>query len=149
MEKNAIDSIYKEVILDHHKDPRNYGALEGADVSAEGYNPVCGDRILLQLKLTPDRHQISQCRFKGEGCSICLASASIMTEEIQGSSLENAKNQIENFRQLMQGTRSPEEFEGDVEALAGVRNFPVRIKCALLAWTSLKDAIEKVDEAKQ
>lgn len=136
----ALDGLYKEIILDHNKCPRNFGESDQPDLIREGYNPLCGDRICLQLKLKDGK--ISECKFKGEGCSICIASSSIMTEEIVGESVEQVKSEIERFRELMQGKLEAKDFEGDVEALAGVRKFPVRIKCALLGWTTLKDALE-------
>lgn len=138
----ALDSLYKEIILEHNKEPRNFGTLDHADLIREGYNPLCGDRISVQLKLSPDRFKILKCQFQGEGCSICMASASIMTEEVTGMNVKEAQGKIQEFRDLMQGKKDPDEFEGDVEALAGVRRFPVRIKCALLGWTTLKDALD-------
>lgn len=137
-----LDALYKDIILDHQKSPRNFGTLPDADVLREGFNPMCGDHIFLELKYSADRKKISACRFRGEGCSICMASASIMTEEVAGESVDFALREIAAFRELMKGTKLPDDFEGDIEALAGVRKFPVRIKCALLAWTTLKDALE-------
>ena len=142
MGSEALDNLYKDVILDHHKDPRNFGPLAGAQVVREGFNPLCGDRVSVSVKLDPTGSRIDGCGFQGQGCSICLASASIMTEEVSGRTVREAKEKIREFRDLMLGKRRPEEFEGDVEALAGVRRFPVRIKCALLGWTTLNDALE-------
>lgn len=139
-----LDALYREVILDHHRHPRNYGKLDGADATVEGYNPLCGDRIELSLKIK-DGKALGECRFQGEGCSICMASASMMTEEVLGKPLTAVKETVEGFRALMKGEECPLAVEGDLESLVGVRNFPVRIKCALLPWTTLKDAVEKAE----
>lgn len=143
---NRLDALYKDIIMDHQKDPRNFGKVENADIFQEGYNPLCGDRIEVSVKLNTDKSCIEKCKFKGVGCSICLASSSIMTEEMEGKSLEEVNKKISDFRSLLQGEKSPDNFDGDIEALSGVRNFPVRIKCALLAWTTLKDALENKEK---
>lgn len=140
---NAIDALYREVILDHHRDPRNFGKLEAADSFAEGYNPLCGDRVEIGLKVK-DGKILADCRFQGEGCSICMASASMMTEEVIGKPLTEVAETIDGFRALMKGEECPLAVEGDLESLVGVRNFPVRIKCALLPWATLNDALKKV-----
>jgi nitrogen fixation NifU-like protein len=140
-----IDALYREVILDHHRHPRNFGALPGADSFVEGYNPLCGDRVEIAIKLGAGG-VLADCRFKGEGCSICMASASMMTEEVLGKSLEQAGEQVDNFRALMKGEECPLGVEGDLESLVGVRNFPVRIKCALLPWTTLAEGLSKAKE---
>ncbi len=142
-----IEALYREVILDHHRHPRNFGALPGADAKVEGFNPLCGDRVEIALKVQ-DGKVLSECRFQGEGCSICMASASMMTEEVLGKTLDQASEQVENFRALMKGEECPLGVEGDLESLVGVRNFPVRIKCALLPWTTLAQGIEKAKEKK-
>jgi len=141
----VLDSLYKEVILEHQKDPRNFGHLDNPDFQKEGFNPLCGDRVTIDLKLDETKEKVSQCRFHGEGCSICMASASMMAEEIEGLQVVDIKKLIQDFRDLMQGKKSPEELEGDIVALSGVKNFPVRIKCALLSWVTLKDALEHSD----
>lgn len=140
-EGSGLDTLYREIVRDHSKDPRNFGPLEDADVSQEGFNPLCGDRIRLQLKFSPERDRVSKFRFTGTGCSICMASASILAEEAEGEKVERFREEIETFRGVMQGKEAPESLEGDAGALAGVRNFPVRIKCALLAWMALRDAL--------
>jgi nitrogen fixation NifU-like protein len=137
----SIDALYREVILDHHRHPRNFGTLAGATSTVEGYNPLCGDRCEMAVKV--EGQKLVDCRFTGEGCSICMASASMMTEEVVGKSVEEVSATIEGFRALMKGEECPLAVEGDLEALVGVRNFPVRIKCALLPWTTLKDALVK------
>lgn len=138
---NNLDALYREVILDHHRHPRNYGKLEAAEASVEGYNPLCGDRIEIDVRTGSSGGL--ECRFRGEGCSICMASASMMTEEVTGKPVAEVLEMIEGFRALMKGEECPLAVEGDLESLVGVRNFPVRIKCALLPWTTLKDALEK------
>jgi nitrogen fixation protein NifU and related proteins len=138
----GLDALYREVILDHHRHPRNQGSLENADARVEGYNPLCGDRIEIALKVR-DGQVLSECKFKGEGCSICMASASMMTEEVLGKPVEEVLETIEGFRALLRGEECPLAVEGDLESLIGVRNFPVRIKCALLPWTTLSDAVKK------
>ena len=143
MTMHALDMLYKDVILDHHKEPRNFGRVEGAQLTREGLNPLCGDHVTVSVKLDPKGERIDRCGFEGQGCSICLASASIMTEEVSGGTVKDARRKVREFRELMLGKRPPEAFEGDVEALAGVRKFPVRIKCALLGWTTLNDALER------
>jgi nitrogen fixation protein NifU and related proteins len=136
----GIDALYREVILDHHRHPRNFGKLEGATAKVEGYNPLCGDRCEIAVRVGPG-HKLEECHFTGEGCSICMASASMMTEEVLGKPVSEVRDTIEGFRALMKGEECPLAVEGDLEALVGVRNFPVRIKCALLPWTTLKDAL--------
>ena len=142
-----LDALYREVILDHHRHPRNFGALENADAKVEGFNPLCGDRVEIALKVK-DGELLADCRFKGEGCSICMASASMMTEEVVGKKLPAVLEIIEGFRALLKGEECPLAVEGDLESLVGVRNFPVRIKCALLPWTTLNDAVKKFQELK-
>ncbi|MCO5144051.1 MAG: SUF system NifU family Fe-S cluster assembly protein [Oligoflexia bacterium] len=136
----GLDALYREVIMEHHRYPRNKEVLADADFKLEGFNPLCGDRIELFVKL--DGGTIKNCCFEGEGCSICMASASMMTEEVLGKSKEEACAYIESFRMAMKGEECPLKIEGDLESLLGVRNFPVRIKCALLPWTTLNQILE-------
>lgn len=137
-----IAALYQDLILDHQSDPRNYGKIEGATVSAEGFNPVCGDRVRLDLKVD-DQNKIVDQKFSGEGCSICMASASMMTEEIESHPVGEVYTLIQKFRDSMQD-KTKESFTGDLEALMGVKRFPVRIKCALLPWTTLKQALDRL-----
>jgi nitrogen fixation NifU-like protein len=143
----GIDALYREVILDHHRHPRNQGKLEDPTAHSEGYNPLCGDRVEIDVKIS-DGRVMADCRFRGEGCSICMASASMMTEELIGKPVEEVSKMIAGFRALMKGEECPLAVEGDLESLVGVRNFPVRIKCALLPWTTLKDCLDQVGGAK-
>lgn len=140
-----LDALYREVILDHHRHPRNFGPLPGADAQVEGFNPLCGDRVEVALKVSGGQ-VLAECKFTGEGCSICMASASMMTEEVTGKTLDQAAEHVDNFRALMKGEECPLGVEGDLESLVGVRNFPVRIKCALLPWTTLAQGLEKAKE---
>ena len=142
-EANALDALYREVILDHHRSPRNYGKLSTANAQAEGYNPLCGDRIEIFVDAKEGKI-LSHCNFRGEGCSICMASASMMTEELTGKTVQETEEFIEGFRQLMRSEKCPLSIEGDLESIIGVRNFPVRIKCALLPWTTLSTALENL-----
>ena len=140
-----LRALYQEVILDHYKHPRNYGELEDAD-KAEGYNPLCGDRVAVYVK--KDGDQIERVSFEGSGCAISTASASLMTEAVAGKSIEEANALQECFRSLLTGQEapSPELDLGKLEVLAGVRHYPVRIKCATLAWHALKAALEDQEE---
>lgn len=143
MSHSALDSMYREILMEHQKAPRNFGPTDGMPIQQEGFNPLCGDRITLGIQCSDDDHKLSEVRFHGEGCSICMASASILTELATGLDRTAVLAEIEKFRDLLASKRPAEDAEGDVEALMGVRQFPVRIKCALLAWTTLKDALEK------
>ena len=136
------DALYKEIILEHNKDPRNHGILSTATSSIQKHNPLCGDNVTVQIRVNPATQIVEDIKFSGSGCSISVASASILTEEVKGQSVEKALKLIEQFRGVMQGNENPEVLEGDIESLTGVRQFPVRIKCALLAWTALKELLE-------
>lgn len=139
-----LDWLYQEIILDHYKRPRNFGTLENADVVVEEENPYCGDHIVLQLKVDDDT--IADIRFSGRGCAISQASASMMTEKVKGMKLDEALKFAEEFRRMMRNEKPfpPEGEFGDLDALRGVREFPVRIKCAILAWELLQNAIAQV-----
>ena len=138
-----IDDLYSEIILDHYRNPRNQSALAEPDIEAEGINPFCGDEVVIQIGLTGNL--IESVSFKGSGCSISQASASILTETIKGTTLEEAETLYYHFRDLMHGKETSArniESLGEIEALTGVRKFPIRIKCALLAWSTLEDGIK-------
>ena len=136
----ALEELYKEVILDHYKSPRNKRDLPGAEVSCTKNNPLCGDEITIQAHLSDG--QVAEIVFQGSGCSISQASASMMTEAVAGRAVEDALDLAAEFRALMQGTADPdEEAFGDLVALKGVVKYPVRIKCAVLAWDVLQDAL--------
>ena len=134
-----LDDLYKEIILDHYRRPRNRGELLGADVTAEGLNPLCGDEIHVQLGFRGDR--INRVGFWGKGCSISQSSASLMTVAIADHAVADVERMSTEFeRMLTQGVEPAEEL-GDLEALQGVARLHVRIKCALLAWKVLEQAL--------
>ena len=138
-----LDDLYRDVILDHYRQPRNRGALDAASVAAEGFNPSCGDEIQLSILLEDDT--VAALRFGGSGCSISQSSASMLTEALAGRSLEDAR-QLSGHVQAM---LTDDAFDldavnlGDLEALSGVARFPVRIKCGLLAWKVLDQALAR------
>jgi nitrogen fixation NifU-like protein len=139
-----LDTLYRQVIMDHYKNPRNRGAFEDADsITINLNNPTCGDRIQLQLKV--DDGLVSDIKFDGEGCSISMSSASMMTQVIKGLEVEKALKIAELFSEMIQGKEYDEEdFDlGDIEALQGVAKFPARIKCATLAWKAMEKGIEE------
>ncbi len=140
-----LDDIYRDdLILEHRRHPRNPSNIPDADVIADGVNPFCGDEIHFQIVLD-DQSRVSQVGFQGEGCSINQATGSMLSEAIKGLTLAEAEALSVSFHRMMQGPDpSPSELDklGDLGALAKVREFPVRIKCALLAWSTLEDAIE-------
>ena len=144
----ALEELYREVILDHYRNPRNRGRLDDPDAHAEGLNPLCGDEITLELRFTDGK--VSAVGVDGQGCSISQASASMMTEAIKGKTREEITDIVARFRGMMalEGGVDPQidpdrpgAALGDMEALQGVRQYPVRIKCAALGWTVLQDAL--------
>ena len=136
----GLEDLYKEVILDHYKSPRNKRELAGAELSCSKNNPLCGDEITVMAHLEDGR--VAAVAFQGQGCSISQASASMMTEAISGKPRDEAEKLAEDFRQMMEGGLEPTEDEfGDLVALKGVVKYPVRIKCAVLAWDVLQDAL--------
>jgi nitrogen fixation NifU-like protein len=137
-----LSDLYQEVILDHNRRPRNFRAIAGASHSAEGYNPLCGDRLTLYLDIDGD--VIADVGFEGSGCAISKASASMMTDALKGRTVAEADALFERFHRMV--TTAPEaavEDLGKLSALAGVRAFPVRIKCASLAWHTLQAALQQ------
>jgi nitrogen fixation NifU-like protein len=139
------DELYRETILDHYHNPRNQGTLEQATAEAEGVNPLCGDELTLFLDVDKDKDQIKDIKIKSRGCSINTASGSMMSELMAGLPLEKAEELINLFKSMMlekdKEVVLPEEME-DLEALQGVKRYPVRIKCALLPWNTMLEAIE-------
>jgi nitrogen fixation NifU-like protein len=137
-----LSDLYQEVILDHNRQPRNYGVLAPAGRTAQGHNPLCGDRLTIYVNTNGDR--ITEIRFEGSGCAISKASASLMTEAVKGLTIEEALSVFERFQAMV---TSPLEVPagdrslGKLEVLGGVREFPVRIKCASLPWHTLKAAL--------
>jgi nitrogen fixation NifU-like protein len=135
-----LDDLYRRVIMDHYKTPRNRGQFASDAVSIELNNPTCGDKITLQLQIADDL--VKDAKFIGDGCSISLSSASMMTDAVKGKSLDEALQIAEDFSGLMKGQNVEFEYE-DIEALSGVNKFPARIKCATLAWNALRKGIEQ------
>ncbi|MBO2942453.1 SUF system NifU family Fe-S cluster assembly protein [Paenibacillus sp. F411] len=139
-----LDDLYRRVIMDHYKNPRNQGMFEDGHVTINLNNPTCGDRISLQLKV--EDGVIKDAKHSGEGCSISISSASMMTEAVKGRSVQEAEELAGRFSSLMKGeTVEFDEYE-DIEALSGVNKFPARIKCATLAWNALRKGIEGKEE---
>ena len=136
-----LRQLYQEVILDHYKRPRNFGPLPDADHSAEGYNPLCGDQVKVSVRLEDGR--VADAHFEGAGCAISTASASLMTDAVKGLTVDEAEALFQRFHGLVSGKSevSDEDDLGKLEALAGVRDYPVRIKCATLAWHALRSAL--------
>lgn len=140
---SELSELYQSLILDHNRNPRNFGALDGADRHAEGYNPLCGDQVKVDLKLEGDR--IADIKFTGNGCAISKASASLMTTAVKGKTLAEAETLFSGFHGLVTGTAVPEDPKktlGKLAIFAGVAEFPVRVKCATLAWHALHDAMK-------
>jgi len=135
-----LQDLYQEVILDHNKRPRNFRTIEDAH-KAEGYNPLCGDRVTVYLRLEDGR--VADASFQGSGCAISKASASLMTDSVKGKTLAEVEELFERFHQMI--TRPPDEPVDDLgklSVLAGVRQFPIRVKCASLPWHTLRSAAE-------
>ena len=140
-----LNDLYQEVILDHNKRPRNFRVLERPSHHAEGFNPLCGDRLDLFLNVEEDR--IADVGFQGSGCAISKASASLMTDAIKGRSVAEARDLFDRFhRMVTTPTDRTVEDLGKLSVLAGVREFPVRVKCASLAWHTLKAALDREEK---
>jgi nitrogen fixation NifU-like protein len=142
----ALDDIYKEVILDHYKNPRNKRELQGATRTCTRNNPLCGDEITVYVAERDG--QLAEVAFTGQGCSISQSSASMMTESLTGRSVDDAETMIKEFRAMMAGEAEPDEDEyGELVALKGVVKYPIRVKCAVLAWDVLQEALQGGGEA--
>jgi nitrogen fixation NifU-like protein len=140
-----LNELYQEVILDHNRRPRNFRTIEHPSHRAQGHNPLCGDRLSLYLQV--DDGQISDVAFQGSGCAISKASASLMTDAVKGHSVAEAQQLFERFhRMVTTPPDQPVESLGKLAVLAGVREFPVRVKCASLAWHTLKAALDRQPE---
>lgn len=147
---SSLRELYQEVILDHSRHPRHFGALEGATHTGEGYNPLCGDRVKIFLALDPE-NRINDIAFEGKGCAISQASASLMTDMLVGRSVEQAEQLMGGFLHLVKGDDSnglATEDRERLEVMGGVSEFPMRVKCATLAWHTMKSALEGGDPAK-
>ncbi|MBS4190666.1 SUF system NifU family Fe-S cluster assembly protein [Bacillus sp. FJAT-49705] len=142
MSSNNLDTLYRQVIMDHYKNPRNRGVLEDGSLTINMNNPTCGDRIQLMLKLEDGK--VTDAKFEGEGCSISMSSASMMTQAIKGLNIEDALKLSEVFSHIMQGKEYDVDLDlGDIEALSGVSKFPARIKCATLAWKAMEKGLKE------
>jgi nitrogen fixation NifU-like protein len=142
-QEDELDDLYREVILDHYRNPHRRGSLPSPTASHEGYNPLCGDEVTVEIKTKGE--VIEDIAFHGGGCSISQASASMMADAIVGKTVPEARALFKAFTAVMQGSEEvdPERL-GDLEALVGVRRFPVRVKCATLAWHTLEEALEEL-----
>jgi nitrogen fixation protein NifU and related proteins len=141
---SELQELYQEVILDHNRQPRNFRVLESGR-KAEGYNPLCGDRVTVYLRV--EDGMIADVSFHGSGCAISKASASLMTESVKGKSIAETNALFDRFQQMVTGTPdSPIEQMGKLTVLAGVRQFPIRVKCASLPWHTLRAALDARDQ---
>ncbi|HEY6539139.1 MAG TPA: SUF system NifU family Fe-S cluster assembly protein [Candidatus Dormibacteraeota bacterium] len=139
------DELFREIILDHYRHPRHRGLVDPADVATHGHNPLCGDEVDLTLRVSQGR--VEAVGFEGQGCSISMAAASMMSEEIQDKSVLDTRDLIARFRSLLLEGADPADLGeiGDLEALAGVRRYAARIKCAMLPWTALEAGLTQLE----
>jgi nitrogen fixation NifU-like protein len=136
-----LDDLYRDIILDHYRHPRHRGHLDSPSATHEGLNPLCGDEVTVEVKV--DGNRLAGIAYTGSGCSISQSSASMMTEAVEGKPVAQARRLIDAFTAMMRGDDEAAEELGDLEALSGVRQFPVRIKCATLAWHTLDEALNE------
>lgn len=144
---SELSELYQQVILDHNKKPRNFRKLETANHTAEGYNPLCGDQLTIYMNVEGDL--VTDVGFEGSGCAISKASASMMTQAVKGKSKEQAETLFKEFHSMVTGELDEENEEnnlGNLKIFAGVREFPVRVKCATLAWHTMHAALNKEDQ---
>jgi nitrogen fixation NifU-like protein len=143
-----LDDLYQDILLDHYKSPHNFGEGSPSCTDVKMENPVCGDHIKLMIRVD-DQDRVQEVKFTGSGCAISVASASIMTDEIKGKPVEEVKKIIEEVLGTMRGEKDPEilETHGDLAVLKGVIKYPVRVKCATLAWHAVRDALKKVEKS--
>jgi nitrogen fixation NifU-like protein len=142
---HSLRELYQEVILDHSRHPRHYGVLETATHKAEGYNPLCGDRVTVYLALDAEG-RVCDIRFEGKGCAISQASASLMTDLLAGKTAAEAERLMQGFLHLVKGEDAgdlPEDAREHLEVMGGLSEFPMRVKCATLAWHTFKNAVEE------
>jgi nitrogen fixation NifU-like protein len=145
MTDNALRELYQEVILDHSRHPRHYGVLDHASHKAEGYNPLCGDKVTVYLQLGEDG-RVCDIKFEGKGCAISQASASMMTDMLKGRTAAEADRLMQGFLHLVKGEDAsdlPEDDRERLEVMGGISQFPMRVKCATLAWHTFKNAVEE------
>lgn len=143
MSFNNLDTLYRQVIMDHYQNPRNRGVLENGTLVTEMNNPSCGDRISIQMNV--ENGVVKDIKFEGEGCSISMASASMMTQAVKGKSAKEALAMSKTFSQMMLGEKiDPDDFSlSDIIALEGVAKFPARIDCATLAWKAMEKGVQE------
>ena len=147
---SSLRELYQEVILDHSRHPRHHGVLEDASHKAEGYNPLCGDRVTVYLRLDAD-DRVADIKFEGKGCAISQASASMMTDMLKGRTAAEADRLMTGFLHLVKGEDAsdlPEDDRERLEVMGGISEFPMRVKCATLAWHTMKSALEGGTTAK-
>ena len=137
-----LDALYQKIILDHFRSPRNFGKLEGAATGVHHENPSCGDQLDLQVVID-EQQRISKIKFYGRGCAISQSSASMMTELVKDKTVAEARDAIESFTHMLTGEGEAKTVLGDLEALSGVKQFPVRVKCATLAWKALESCLQQ------
>ena len=140
-----LNDLYRDVILDHNKRPRNFGRVDPADALANGHNPLCGDRLTVTLRLAGDI--VDDVKFEGNGCAISVASASMMTEAVKGHSRDEVATLFDRVHALLTQADAPSTDLGKLAALSGVREFPARVKCASLCWHTLNAALANADHA--
>ena len=149
MDQN-LRELYQEIILDHSRHPRHFGALASANHMAEGHNPLCGDRVKVYLQVDAD-NRITDVSFEGRGCAISVASASLMTDLLRGRSIADAEKLMGGFLHLVKGEDAaglPADDREQLEVMAGVSAFPMRVKCATLAWHAMKAALDNENMAR-
>jgi nitrogen fixation protein NifU and related proteins len=135
----SLEALYQETILEHNRRPRNYRALDGATGHAEGTNPLCGDHVSVWVRREGD--QVAEATFQGQGCAIAKASASLMTAAIAGKSANEAEALFDRFHAMVMGQEAPDPSLGSLKVLSGVSKYPIRVKCATLAWHAMKAAL--------
>jgi len=146
-----LKELYQDIILDHGKSPRNFGKCKGYSHKGKGYNPLCGDQVEVYLKLN-DKKKVEDLKFKGSGCAISIASTSIMTESVKGKSFESAKKIISEFLNMIKNTKEinstelNEDQKIKIMSLSGVKQYPMRVKCATLGWHTLISAMDEKQE---
>lgn len=141
-----LEGMYREIVLDHHRHPRGRGAIEHVDEEAKGKNPNCGDEVTVRLSVEGER--VRDIQVVGQGCAISVASGSILHDMVKSMSLEEARELAASFRKLMRGQEVSMALGGDLEALEGVKQYPMRVKCALLPWTTLEEILKARAEAR-
>jgi len=145
-QESELDELYRDIIIDHYRNPRHKGHLSAPSACHEGVNPLCGDEVTVEVAL--DGGAVGEIAYSGSGCSISQSSASMMTEAVAGKGVSEAHRLIADFTAMMRGDESIDpDALGDLEAMSGVRKFPVRIKCATLAWHTLAEALEEASSA--